>query len=858
MAAKNLRDTRSILFSSIKQRSLEFKYLKKIKLLIKHIESKIKGSTTMKRIFLFFCFILISIIIANAFQLKTETHEREPRQSFDANWLFARYGLMQDGSIKAETTGLENPNIDDANWRKLDVPHDWGIEGPFRMDLQSTSGKLPWAGIGWYRKHFTVSQNDKGRCFYVDFDGAMSHAKVWLNGKYLGEWPYGYASFRLEMTPHIKFDGENVLAVRLDNPPNSSRWYPGSGIYRNVWLVKTDSVHVAHWGVFVTTPNVSKEKSTIQIKTEIENQSSEPSDITITSYISELGKKDVVASMTLVKVSIPAGSTHSCKMDIDLPYPKLWDVENPNLYCVKTSLQQKNRIIETTETEIGIREARFTPDSGFILNGRRVRIQGVCNHHDFGLLGTALNEKALERQIRILKEMGCNAIRTSHNPPAPELLNLCDRMGILVLDEAFDCWKKGKMPNDYSTLFAKWHEKDIRALVKRDRNHPCIVAWSSGNEVWEQNDVKLSQYLRNIFLSEDSTRPVTVGCNGEDSGFNGFQNSLDVFGFNYKPYRYAQFKETSPLKPFMGTETASCVSTNGDYFFPVSDDKSKGFFNNQVSSYDLYAPPWAYAPDVEFEAQDRNPSIAGEFVWTGFDYLGEPTPFGDDTLPSRSSYFGIVDLCGFKKDRFYIYQARWQPDLPMAHILPHWNWPERGGLITPVHVYTSGDEAELFLNGQSLGRKKKEQYKYRLRWDDVKYAPGELKVIAYKGGKKWAEDIVRTTSQPIQVKLIAESTVMQADGRDLMFITAKIVDKDGLMVPTAGNLVRFTINGPGVIAAVGNGDPTDHGSFQSDRCKAFHGQCLLILRSLNKQCGVIRVIAESEYLKSEGVEIIAN
>jgi beta-galactosidase len=808
----------------------------------------------MKKNILTFCFVMAAFYSAHAFELKTEMQGEKSRLPFNTNWLFARFGSMPDGSTKAEPSGLESANVDDAIWRKLDLPHDWGIEGPFRMDLQSTSGKLPWAGIGWYRKHFTVSQKDKGKCFFIDFDGAMSHTKAWLNGQYLGEWPYGYTSFRFEMTQHIRFDGENVLVVRLDNPPNSSRWYPGGGIFRNVWLVKTSPVHVAHWGMFVTTPSVTKEKSTIQMKIEIENQSNETADITLTAEISELGKKDVVASMTVVKVSIPAGSIRRCETDVDLPFPKLWDIENPNLYSIKTFLRQKNRIVGITVTEFGIREAKFTPDSGFILNGRRVKIQGVCNHHDLGLLGTAINNKALERQIRILKEMGCNAIRTSHNPPAPELLNLCDRKGILVLDEAFDCWKKEKMPNDYSTLFAQWHQKDIKALVRRDRNHPSVIAWSSGNEVWEQNDVKLSKYLRDIFLSEDSTRPVTVACNGEEAGFNGFQNSLDVFGFNYKTYLYAKFKETSPSKPFMGTETASCVSTNGEYFFPVSDDKSKGFFNNQVSSYDLYAPPWAYAPDVEFEAQDRNPYIAGEFVWTGFDYLGEPTPFGDDTLPSRSSYFGIVDLCGFKKDRFYIYQAKWRPDLPMAHILPHWNWPERTGLVTPVHVYTSGDEAELFLNGQSLGRKKKEQYKYRLRWDNVNYTPGELKVIAYKDGKKWAEDVVKTTGQSIRIELVAESTTMKADGYDLMYIAVRIVDKDGCMIPTAENLIHFKVNGPGVIAAVGNGDATDHGSFQSDRCKAFHGQCLLIIRSLDGQRGTIRVTAESEYLTGDSIE----
>ncbi len=408
------------------------------------------------------------------------------------------------------------------------------------------------------------------------------------------------------------------------------------------------------------------------------------------------------------------------------------------------------------------------------------------------------------------------------------------------------------------TLFEQWHKKDIQALVRRDRNHPSVIMWSSGNEVWEQNDIDLSRYLRGLFLAEDSTRPVTVGCHGEETAFNDFQSSLDVYGFNYKTYQYRKFHELFPLKPYIGTETASCVSTIGEYFFPVNEDKSKGFFNDQVSSYDLYAPPWAYPPDVEFEAQDKNPTIAGEFVWTGFDYLGEPTPYGDDSLRSRSSYFGIVDLCGFKKDRFYIYQSRWRADLPMAHILPHWNWPERAGLVTPVHVYTSGDEAELFLNGRSLGRKTKEQFKYRLRWDDVKYTPGELKVVAYKNGKKWAENVVKTSGEGMRIILEAESKKLKADGSDLSFIKAKVADKDGAMVPSADNLIQFTVDGPGMIAAVGNGDPTDHRSFQSDLYKAFHGQCLLIIKSIKGKQGSIQITAKSERLKSGALKLTAD
>ncbi len=793
----------------------------------------------------------------NAAESRLRVDEKDSRTSFNKGWFFSRFGSMPDGSTKEEPLGLERQEFNDTLWRKLDLPHDWGIEGPFSMDLPSSTGKLPWVGVGWYRKHFKISPNDKGKRFFLDFDGAMSHAKVWLNGQYLGEWPYGYASFRLEMTSHIHFDGENVLAVRLNNPPNSSRWYPGGGLYRNVWFIKTAPVHVAHWGTFVTTPKVEKDHSTIRIRTIIDNQSDKPAEIVVLLDITEYAKTTIVASSPEIELRVPVGGTEKCEAEVQIQSPKLWDLKSPSLYRVRTFIRQNGGAADSVETVFGIRTAEFTPDNGFMLNGRRIRINGVCNHHDLGLLGTAVNKKALERQIQILQEMGCNAIRTSHNPPAPELLDVCDRMGMLVLDEAFDCWEKGKTPNDYGTLFKEWHEKDIRAFVRRDRNHPCVIAWSSGNEVREQGDGTLSQRLKEIFHSEDPTRPVTSGCDNPEAGFNGFQNSVDIFGYNYKPRLYAKFHEASPLIPLYGSETASCVSTYSEYFFPVSEDKSKGFFDFQVSSYDLYAPGWANIPDVEFEGQDRNPFVAGEFVWTGFDYLGEPTPYSDDTTVSRSSYFGILDLCGFKKDRFYLYQARWRPDFPKAHVLPHWNWPERVGKVTPVHVYTSGDEAELFLNGQSVGQKKMEPYQYRLRWDNVKYAAGELKVVAYKDGREWAKDVVKTTGPAAKIKLSADSKVLNADGRDLAFVTVNIVDKDGLRVPTASNLIHFRVSGPGTIRAVGNGDPTNHDSFLSDRYKAFHGQCMLIIQSTEGKRGAIHVTAESEALTSGDIMIIA-
>jgi len=796
------------------------------------------------------CIVLLAArSIASAADMPTS------RVSFDKAWLFARFGPMPDGTVKEEPWGLESVDVHDSLWRVLDVPHDWGIEGPFRQDLSSSTGKLPWAGIGWYRKHFRVEAGEKGRRYFVDFDGAMAHAKIWLNGDYIGEWPYGYASFRLELTPRIAFGRENILAVRLENPMSSSRWYPGSGIYRNVWLVTTPAVHVAHRGVTVTSVVEANGNASLRVRTEIDNQDTARSDVTAAVEIIDCTNGAVVLRLAERKVAIAPGTTAEAVTEGSLASPRLWDVDSPRLYAARTTLRGGGGVLDTATVVFGIRTAVFTADSGFELNGRRVRINGVCNHHDLGPLGSAVNRSALMRQIRILREMGCNAIRTSHNPPAPELLDLCDSMGMLVLDEAFDCWIQGKTPNDYSTLYQAWHERDIRSFVRRDRNHPCVIAWSAGNEVWEQNNDAVIRQLRAIFKSEDPTRPVTSACNYRGAGFDGFQDAVDVFGYNYQYDSYARFRDSNRTKPIFGTETSSCVSTYGEYFFPVSDDKSQGFRNMQVSSYDLYAPPWAHIPDVEFEGLDRNPFVAGEFVWTGFDYLGEPTPYGEDVYPSRSSYFGIVDLCGFRKDRFYLYQARWRPDFPMAHILPHWNWPDRIGAVTPVHVYTSGDEAELFLNGRSLGRKVKEAYHYRLRWDDVKYEPGELKVVAYRNGKRWAEETMVTTGPAQSVQLTVDRTVIAADGADLAYVTARIVDAGGRMVPTAFDTVKFTLAGPGSLAATGNGDPTDHGSFQSSSCRAFHGQCLLIVRPAEGKPGIITVRAASGHLTTGALTI---
>lgn len=798
--------------------------------------------------------------------------------------------VLPPGPAPGEALDFAQPSLDDSSWRKLALPHDWGIEGPFDQGLPGETAKLPWFGVGWYRKHFTVDAADLVRRNYLQLDGAMSYAAVWCNGKFAGGWPSGYASWRLDLTPFLK-SGDNVIAIRLDNPENSSRWYPGGGIYRNVWLEKTSPVHVEPLDTFVTTPEVTTASATIDIKTKISNHSTAPADLRVATRIFKLsadGKPEgeAVAGSSPVALAVPAGQTVASGSTLKLGKPKLWDVTGPERYVAVTLVQQNGKIVDRYESPFGIRTIKFTADDGFHLNGRRVPLQGVCLHHDLGSLGAAFNTRAAERQLELMKEMGCNAIRITHNPPAPEFLELCDRMGLLVINEFTDTWTYPKKPNGYAKLFKDWSEADWRSILRRDRNHPSIILWSTGNEVGEQRDAKrhaVSSRLTAIAREEDPTRGSTVGCDKPDAGHNGFQKTIDVFGFNYKPHEYRKFREANPQQPLYGSETASTISSRGEYAFPVSENKADGKIGFQMSSYDLYAPAWAGTPDTEFKGQDENPSVAGEFVWTGFDYLGEPTPFNNDVtvltnfhteearakaeeelkalgkikVPSRSSYFGIIDLAGFKKDRFYLYQSRWRPELPMAHILPHWNWQDRPGEVTPVHVYTSGDEAELFLNGTSLGRKKKGEFEYRLRWDDVKYAPGELKVVAYKAGKEWATTAVKTTGDAAKLLLKADRSTITGDGRDLAFVTATVADKDGLLVPRSKPMLKFEISGPGEIVSTDNGDPTDHTSFQSPDRRAFNGLALAIVRTKPGASGPITLRVSGEGMESAEVVVTA-
>lgn len=767
-------------------------------------------------------------------------------------------GAKIEPQSRAAGKGPQAADFDDSEWRELSLPHDWGIEGPFRMELDGSTGKLPWVGVGWYRKTFAVPEGEKR--WFLDIDGAMSDATVYLDGEQVGRWPYGYSSFRVDLGDGLKPGAEHVVAIRLDNKDQSSRWYPGAGLYRDVWLVGKPVVQrILHNGVFVTTPRISDDKAEVKVAVELSDGDCPA------GYRVEVELLDAAGA---VVASGGMGKT------LSISRPRRWSLDDPYRYTARVSFRHGDEILETVEEAFGIRSIEFDAERGFLLNGERVEVKGVCMHHDLGPLGAAFHIEAAERQVRILREMGCNAIRTSHNPPAPGLVELCDRMGMLLQIEAFDTWDRAKRGNDYARFFPAWHERDLRLMVRNFRNHPSVVMWSIGNEIpggyqtspdgWRKADA-----LRAIVKSEDATRPVTMGNNARGAGDH-LWKGIDLLGFNYKPDLYQKFQDKGTGVPVYGSETASCISSRGEYFFPVSWDKSKGQADFQMSSYDTSAPPWAQRPDIEFTAQDATqPWNFGEFVWTGFDYLGEPTPYNNDmtnllniqdpaerarlkqqldelgkiTPPSRSSYFGIVDLCGFPKDRFFLYQARWRPELPMAHILPHWNWPERVGEVTPVHVYTSGDEAELFLNGVSLGRKTRGPEDHRLVWDEVKYEPGELRVVSYKNGERWAEADRSTTGGA--AKLAVE---VDAIG-EMSFVEITVVDSEGREVPRSCPELVFEAEGSEILAA-GNGDATSHVTmWRAEKMPAYNGKCLVIVR------GSGRLVIRGEGLPVEQVEL---
>jgi beta-galactosidase len=793
----------------------------------------------------------------------------ERRVSFDAGWLFS----------KGDPTGAERSDFADKGWRALDVPHDWAIEGPFDPKISPHQGSLPFFGVAWYRKHFTVPASAKGRYYAVEFDGVMSNATVYLNGHQLGSRPYGYISFGFDLTPHLVIGGENVLAVRVAPEPESSRWYPGAGIYRHVWVDATGPVHVMRLGTYVTTPEVSDAAATVSIRTELQNRDTQASRVTLETTILDGDGREVARATA--DHDVQPGEAQAVPVALKVERPHRWDLERPYLYTALTTVRRGSVVLDRYTTHFGIRTIEYGPDKGFLLNGRRIRFQGVCDHHDLGALGSAINRRALERQLEILHRMGTNAIRTSHNPPAPELLELADRMGFLVMDEAFDMWRRPKVKNGHGKYFDEWGERDLRDMIRRDRNHPSVVLWSIGNEILEQSNpdgAKLTKQLTQICHEEDATRPVTAGFNQIDNAIkNRLADEVDIPGFNYGVREYARILKEHPGWTIVGAETASCVSSRGVYHLPI--EKYEKHPSRQLSSYDVIAPPWAYCPDVEFAGLAESPAVLGEFVWTGFDYLGEPTPYfawnkprDEADWPARSSYFGIIDLAGFPKDRFYLYQSQWTKQ-PMVHLLPHWNWAGHEGQPIPVMAYTNADEVELFLNGRSLGRKHKgEPYvipvgekiskdlrfttKYRIVWD-VPYAPGELKAVAYSGGRQVADSTVRTAGPAARVVLSPDRANIRADGEDLSFVTVRVEDARGTLVPDGENLVRFEISGAGQIAAVDNGNAASIEPFQANQRKAFSGMALLVVRSKRGAPGTVRVRAVSDGLRAGETVITA-
>ena len=779
------------------------------------------------------------------------------RVSFDKDWKF----------FKGQAVGAEQLAYDDANWRKLDLPHDWAIEGPFDRQYNAETGRLPIFGVGWYRKHFTVPAVGRGLYYSLEIDGAMANSTVWLNGHEAGGRPYGYSSFEVDLTPYLQFGGDNLIAVRLAPEPASSRWYPGAGIYRNVWLVVTGAVHVAHWGTYVTTPVVSAASATIAVRTEVRNRKSEAAPVTIETAI--LDAEGTRVAQHAAEATIPAKASGTVSAEMQVDKPRRWSVEEPYLYQAVTTVRNADTVLDRVVTPFGIRTLEFSPDKGLLLNGRVVKLKGVCDHHDLGALGAAVNRRAIGRQLEILRAMGANAIRTSHNPPAPELLEACDRMGLLVIDESYDMWRIPKVPNGYAKYFGQWGERDLRDMIRRDRNHPSVILWSIGNEVPEQRKAdgwKTAKRLTAIAHEEDPSRKTTAAFDDwKEAIANGLTDQVDVPGFNYKAMYYEQILRDHPKWVIYGSETAGCASSRGWYQFPAkAHDRDASF---QVTSYDVIAPPWAYCPDVEFEYQERAPNVLGGFVWSGFDYLGEPWPYDRaKDWPARSSYFGIVDLAGFPKDRYYFYQSQWITE-PMVHILPHWNWAGMEGRPIPVMAYTNAEEVDLLLNGKSLGRRKrgvdtvvipvglnvsktrKFTSKYRLEWD-VPYESGTLRAVAYKANQQVAVDEVRTAGAPAKVRLVPDRAVLNADGDDLSFITVRIEDQSGNLCPLAANLVRFKATGAGEIAAVDNGDAASAEPFQADHRKVFNGLALAIVRSRAGQTGSIQVTASADGLQA--------
>ena len=799
-------------------------------------------------------------------------------QTFEKGWKFTR----------EDNADFAKPGFNDAKWQNVTVPHDWAIYGPFSinndkqemaitqdgqteaMEHAGRTGGLPFVGTGWYRLNFDAPSFEKGKKATLIFDGAMSHARVYINGQEAGYWPYGYNSFYVDATPYLKPGEKNELAVRLENERESSRWYPGAGLYRNVHLVVTEDVHIPTWGTVITTPVVEDGFARVNVKTDLvmpEGKNVGNYRI-VTEILNPEGKR------------ISSDDRPGDKLDGNffnqnfvVYRPSLWSPENPALYTAVSKVYDGETLKDEYTTRFGIRTLEIIPDKGFFLNGKLTKFKGVCNHHDLGPLGGAVNDAAIRRQIRILKDMGCNAIRTSHNMPAPELVEACDEMGMMLMPESFDEWKSAKMANGYHKIFDEWVEKDLVNLIRHYRNNPSVVMWCIGNEVPDQwngnNGPKLSRMLQDICHREDPTRPVTCGMDQVSCVLaNGFAAMIDIPGLNYRTQRYKESYDQLPQNLILGSETASTVSSRGVYKFPVTRQAMKKYDDHQSSSYDVEHCGWSNLPEDDWIWHDDKPWAIGEFVWTGFDYLGEPTPYYTD-WPSHSSLFGIIDLAGLPKDRYYLYRSHWNKDEETLHILPHWTWPGREGEVTPIFVYTNYPSAEVFINGKSQGKRTKDltvtaensadsasiadfkrQKRYRLMWMDTKYEPGTVKVVAYNDkGEAVAEKEIHTAGKPDHIELVTDRNEIKADGKDLSFVTVRVVDKEGNLCPDAQHLIKYSVKGAGTYRAGANGDPTSLELFHVPQMKVFNGMMTAVVQSTDKP-GEIILTATGKGLKS--------
>lgn len=803
-------------------------------------------------------------LMTMGFCLALNLHAQRSEYLLEKGWKFT----------KGEVSNAEMPAFNDAKWETVDIPHDWAIFGPFdkNNDLQNVAvtqnfetqaslktgrtGGLPYVGIGWYR---TTFHSTPGKQTTLIFDGAMSEARVFVNGKEACFWPCGYNSFYCDVTSLVNEDGKNnTLAVRLENRPQSSRWYPGAGLYRNVHVVTTEKIHVPVWGTQITTPCVKDEYASVCLRTTILN--AEKTELTVVTDIMDADGQ--VVSTKTNKGVINHGQPFTQNFIVERP--KLWSPETPVLYKAVSKIYSGDTLLDTYSTRFGIRTIEYIADKGFYLNGKRRKFQGVCNHHDLGPLGAAINVAALRHQLTLLKEMGCDAIRTSHNMPAPELVELCDEMGFMMMLEPFDEWDIAKCDNGYHRFFNEWAEKDMVNMLRQYRNNPCVVMWSIGNEVptqWSPEGYKVAKFLQDICHREDPTRPVTCGMDQVKSVLaNGFAAMLDIPGLNYRAHLYDEAYERLPQNIILGSETSSTVSSRGVYKFPVERKAGAMYDDHQSSSYDLEYCNWSNIPDIDFARAEDHEWTIGQFVWTGFDYLGEPSPYDTNAWPNHSSMFGIIDLASIPKDRYYLYRSVWNKEAETLHILPHWNWEGREGEKTPVFVYTNYPSAELFINGKSYGRQTKHkngtvENRYRLMWHDAVYQPGEVRVVAYdEQGNPVAEKTVRTAGKPHHIELVTDRSSLQADGKDLAYVTLRIVDKDGNLCPNDGRLVSFKVKGTGKYRASANGDPTCLDLFHKPEMHAFGGMLTVIVQS-GEKTGEIELQATAKGIKTGTIRI---